>query len=112
MNVEMNSRYPRASPSAENPNILKGKYDYGQKNCPFCLKFVSTVPESLFRAQGLQGETAEESAESASGAKVERSEDGLDGGSGRHRRNLLDECEHGDHEERRAKGLQDLEGQR
>ena len=37
--------------------------------------------------------------------------DGLDGGSDRHWRDLLDECEHGDHEERRAKGLQDFEGQ-
>ena len=109
VNVEMNSRYPMASPSAENPNILPRNQYYGHLSYLFQALF--KIPEGLVRAQELQRETAKESPESASGAKVQRPKDGLDGGSDRHWRDLLDECEHGDHEERRAKGLQDFEGQ-
>ena len=67
--------------------------------------YVFCAPESLVRAQELEREAAEESPEPAAGAEVECPEDGLDGGGGRHRRDLLDEGEDGDHEERRAKGL-------
>ena len=71
--------------------------------------YVFCAPESLVRAQELEREAAEESPEPAAGAEVECPEDGLDGGGGRHRRDLLDEGEDGDHEERRAKGLQHLQ---
>ena len=70
-----------------------------------------TSPESLFRAHELEREPAEEPPEPAAGAEVECPEDGLDGGGGRHRRDLLDEGEDGDHKQRRAKGLQHLQQQ-